>query len=98
MKHPDRIEQKHLKARAFPFFKFCTQFTQQCFNVGPTDVGRYRPGKDQFQCSLMLAFHCEMIPETGIVEPELAAKRKPTSVGQPDSCRFSLAQLQGYFQ
>lgn len=57
MENPHDAEQKHFNTRAFTLGNLRAQRPEQGFDVGPTDIRRYRPGKDQFKGALGLSLH-----------------------------------------
>ena len=52
MKHAHQAKQENLDTRTFAFLQLRTEPPQQCLNVSTANVGRDRPGKDQFQGAL----------------------------------------------
>ena len=65
MKDPHLIKQKDRNPAACPFFNFCTQFNEKALNIAPLDIAARRPGKNQFNNSLMPPFHCSIVPVSG---------------------------------
>lgn len=67
MKHPHHTEQKNLNARTLTLRNLSAQFLEQSLYVGPSDIGRDRPGMNQFDGALMFAFHQAIVPIVDII-------------------------------
>lgn len=66
MEYPPLIKQAYQNSRPFTLLDEATQFDEQRFNVRPTYICGYRPGKYQLQRATMLALHGSMVAENGI--------------------------------
>ena len=67
MKNPYLTKQKDRNPAARPFFNFSPQFKQKTLNIAPLDIATCGPRKDQFNNSLMPAFHWLIVPFLGTI-------------------------------
>lgn len=67
MKNPSFSKQTNTNAGTFSLAQFRSEFDKQRFDVGPVDIAAGWPGKNQFQCFLVLAFHLDIVPHIGTV-------------------------------
>ena len=65
MKNSNLVKQDDGDATTFSFRHFSTQFYEQCLYVAPLDVPACGPSKDQFEGTLMLPLHVNMVPLKG---------------------------------
>ena len=66
VKNAPLTEQADQHTRTFALLDTCTQFDEQSFDIGPTDIRRCWPREDLLQSTLVFAPHKIMVAESGI--------------------------------
>ena len=78
VEHSHFFEQDHGYTTTLALADFGAQFYKQRFNIAPLDVSACRAGEDQFNTSLVLPPHAEIVPRSG-TELDERTSRRPTS-------------------
>jgi len=65
VKNPHFAKQKDRNATAPPLFNLSPQFSEKALNIAPLDIAACWPRKNQFNNSLMPAFHSIIVPFLG---------------------------------
>ena len=74
MEHSHLFEYDYSYTTTLSLADFSAQFDKQRFNIAPLDVSTRGAGEDQFESSLVLPLHTEIVPRSGTERPRVRAK------------------------
>ena len=74
MEHSHFLEEDHSYTTTLSFADFCAQFDKQRFDIAPLDISTRGASEEQFESSLVLPLHTEIVPRSGTGRPRVRAK------------------------